>query len=317
VARVPDAVLDALAAAERPEKVVHATLDLLDLPAMARPGSTGLGGRFLGRLREMEAVAVVLRAFEDEGVPADESGTNAVEQAEALLLELALADLEVFSRKSEKAVKEAAADPAKKGAAAAVAAAVEVLDRGQALRAHKWSDPEDAVFRDMAPLTLKPAVWVVNVAEGDPQAAEVAAAVEAVVPAGDTVVALSAHIEEEASRLDPEERAEMLEGFGLGEGALARVVRATYEALHLLTFYTAGPKEVHARTVRRGAHAREAAGKIHTDMERGFIRAEIAPAPEVIAAGGWDAAKAAGKVKLEGRDYVIAEGDVMVVRFSV
>ena len=154
VARVPDAVLDALAAAEKPDKVVHATLDLLDLPAMARPGAAGLGGRFLGRLREMEAVAVVLRAFESEGVPADESGTDPVEQAEALLLELAVADLDVFSRKVDKAAKEATADPAKKGAAAAVAAAVEVLDRGRALRSHPWSEQEEAVFRDMAPLTI-------------------------------------------------------------------------------------------------------------------------------------------------------------------
>jgi hypothetical protein len=317
VARVPDPMLEALAAVEHPEKTVHATLDLLDLPAMARPGATGLGGRFLGRLREMEAIAVVLRAFEDDGVPADESGTNPVEQAEMLLLELAVADHDVFSRKADKAVKEAAADPAKKGAAAAIAAGLEVLNEGRALRTRAWNEIEDGAFRDLAPLTLKPAVWVVNVAEGDPQADDVAAAVAAVVPAGDTVVALSAHIEEEASRLDPEERAELMEGFGLGEGALARVVRATYDALHLLTFYTAGSKEVHARTVRRGAHAREAAGKIHSDMERGFIRAEIAPAAEVVAAGGWDAARAAGKVKVEGRDYVIAEGDVMVVRFSV
>lgn len=317
VARVPDPILERLAAAEHPDKTVHATLDLLDLPAMARPGATGLGGRFLARLREMEAVAVVLRAFEDEGAPADESGTDPVEQAEALLLDLILADLDVFSRKAEKAVKEAAADPSKKGAAAAVAAGLEVLDQGRALRTRPWNEIESAAFHDLAPLTLKPSVWVVNVGEDDPAAAERAAAVAAVVPAGDTVVALSAHIEEEASRLDPDERAELLEGFGLGEGALARVVRATYDALHLLTFYTSGPKEVHARTVRRGAYAREAAGKIHSDMERGFIRAEIAPAGEVVAAGGWDAAKAAGKVKVEGRDYVIAEGDVMVVRFSV
>jgi hypothetical protein len=240
-----------------------------------------------------------------------------VEQAEMLLLELAVADHDVFTRKAPKAVKEAAADPSKKGAAAAIAAGLEVLNEGKALRSRHWNEIEDAAFRDLAPLTLKPAVWVVNVAEDDPQAEDVAAAVAAVVPPGDSVVALSAHIEEEAARLDPEERAEMLEGFGLGEGALARVVHATYDALHLLTFYTSGPKEVHARTVRRGAHAREAAGKIHTDMERGFIRAEIAPIAEVIAAGGWDAARAGGKGRVEGRDYVIAEGDVMVVRFSV
>ncbi|MBM3695850.1 MAG: redox-regulated ATPase YchF [Actinobacteria bacterium] len=317
VARVPDPLLERLAALEHPEKMVPATLDLLDLPAMARPGSSRLGGRFLARLREMEAVAVVLRAFEADDVPADESGTDPVDQAEALLLELALADLDVFARKAQKAVKEAAADATKKAAAAAVAAAVEVLDEGRALRTAKWNEVEEAAFHDLAPLTLKPAVWVVNVAEDDPQAEDVAAAVAAVVPAGDTVVALSAHIEEEASRLDPAERAELAEGFGLGEGALARVVRATYEALHLITFYTAGAKEVRARTVRRGTPAREAAGKVHTDMERGFIRAEVAPITEVIAAGGWEAAKAAGRVKVEGRDYLVADGDVMLVRFSV
>jgi len=317
VARVPDPIVEQLAAVEHPEKIVHATLDLLDLPAVARPGSAGLGARFLARLREEEAVAVVLRAFEDEGVPDDESGTDPAEQAEALLLELALADLEVFTRKVEKAVKEAAADPAKRPAAAAVARGVEVLDQGKALRTEAWDEQERAAFQDLAPLTLKPAVWVVNVGEGDASAAEKVAAVAALVPAGDTVVALSARIEEEASRLDPGDRAELLQGFGLGEGALARVVNATYDALNLLTFYTAGPKEVHARTVRRGASAREAAGKVHSDMERGFIRAEIAPAAEVVAAGGWDAAKAAGRVKIEGRDYVLTEGDVMVVRFSV
>jgi len=317
VARVPDLIVEQLAAVEHPEKIVHATLDLLDLPAMARPGSSGLGARFLARLREEEAVAVVLRAFEDEGVPDDESGTDPAEQAEALLLELALADLEVFTRKVEKAVKEAAADPAKRPAAAAVARGVEVLDQGRALRTESWDEQERAAFQDLAPLTLKPAVWVVNVGEDDASAAGKVAAVAALVPAGDTVVALSARIEEEASRLDAGDRAELLQGFGLGEGALARVVNATYDALNLLTFYTVGPKEVHARTVRRGASAREAAGKIHSDMERGFIRAEIAPAPEVVAAGGWDAAKAAGRVKVEGRDYVLTEGDGMVVRFSV
>ncbi len=225
VARVPDPMVDQLAAVEHPDKIVHATLDLLDLPAMARPGSSGLGARFLARLREEEAVAVVLRAFEDEGVPDDESGSDPAEQAEALLLELALADLEVFTRKAEKAVKEATADPAKRPAAAAVARGLGVLDQGKALRTESWDEQERAAFQDLAPLTLKPAVWVVNVGEDDSSAAEKVAAVAALVPAGDTVVAVSARIEEEASRLDPEDRAELLQGFGLGEGALARVVQ--------------------------------------------------------------------------------------------
>jgi GTP-binding protein YchF len=317
VARVPDHLLDQVAALERSEKLVHATLELLDLPAMARPGSSSLGARFLAKLREMEALAVVLRAFNDGVVPADESGTDPVEQAEILLLELTFADAEVFGRKAERAVKEASADPSKKPEASAVSAALSVLNDGRPLRMASWTEQELAAFRDLAPLTLKPVVWIVNVGEDDPAADALRDAVSAVVPPGDAVVALAGRLEEEAARLDPEEREELLEGLGLGVGALARVVRAVYDTLALVTFYTVGPKESHARTVRRGASVREAAGKIHSDMERGFIRAEIVPLAEVLASGGWDRAKAKGLVRVEGRDYLIADGDVMVVRFSV
>jgi GTP-binding protein YchF len=317
VARVPDSLLDQVAAVENSEKLVHATLELLDLPAMARPGASSLGARFLGKLREMEALAVILRAFGDGVVPADESGTDPVEQAEILLLELTLADAEVFGRKAERAVKEASADPSKKPEASAVSAALSVLNDGRPLRSVSWTEQELAAFRDLAPLTLKPVVWVVNVGEDDPNAGALRDAVSAVVPSGDSVVAVAGRLEEEAARLDPEERQELLEGLGLGVGALARVVRAVYDTLNLVTFYTVGPKESHARTVRRGSSVREAAGKIHSDMERGFIRAEIVTLTEVFASGGWDQAKAKGAVRVEGRDYIIADGDVMVVRFSV
>ena len=141
--------------------------------------------------------------------------------------------------------------------------------------------------------------------------------VEAVVPDGDLVVVLSAQIEEEAAQLDSADRVELLEGLGLGDGALPTMVRAVYSALGVLSFFTVGPKESRAWTVRAGAAAPEAAGKIHSDLERGFIRAEVTPIASVLDAGGWDAAKAAGLVRLEGKDYVVAEGDVIVVRFSV
>ncbi|MDX1689494.1 MAG: redox-regulated ATPase YchF [Acidimicrobiia bacterium] len=317
VARVPDVMLERAAEVEASKKTVHATLDLLDLPAIAGPGGGGFGAQFLGRLREMDALAMVLRAFADDAVPDDESGTDPVDQAEGLLLELALADAEVFARKRDRIVKEATADASKKRAAAAVERATELLEAGTALRSESWTEEELSAFRDLAPLTLKPAVWVVNVAEDETDAAALAASVGAVVPAGDTVVSLSAAIEEEGAALDPDDRAELFEGLGLGEGALATMVRATYDALGLISFYTVGPKESHAWTVRRGAGAREAAGKIHSDLERGFIRAEVAPIEDVLDAGGWDAAKAAGAVRLEGKDYEVAEGDVLVVRFSV
>lgn len=318
VAQVPDPELDLAAQVEGSAKIVHATLDLLDLPALARPGrGSGLAGQFLGRLREMDALIVVLRAFDDPSVPADESGLDPVAQAEEISLELAIADGEVFERRREKIAKEATADSSKRAAADAIAAGAELLSGGSALRSREWSDESQRAFRDLAPLTLKPAVWVVNVSETETDPEAVADRVRAVVPETDTVVSLSARIEEEGARLDPGDRAELFAELGLGEGALATMVRATYEALGLVSFYTLGPKEAHAWTVRDGAPAPEAAGKIHSDMERGFIRAEVARMEEVIEAGGWDAAKKANLVRVEGRDYRVREGDVIVVRFSV
>jgi GTP-binding protein YchF len=316
VAKVPDARLARAAELEESDKTTFATLDLLDLPAMAGEAGGGPGAQFLGRLREMEALAVVLRAFHDEAVPDTESGTDPVDQAESLLLELTLADAEVFARRAERAAKESMSDAALKPVAAAIGRAAEHLEQGNPLRSASWSEQELNAFRDLAPLTMKPVVWVINVDEGS-GSQELVAAVQEAVPDGDVVVALSAQIEAEAAELEGDDRAELLEELELGEGALATVVRATYSALGLLSFFTVGPKESRAWTVRRGASAPEAAGKIHSDLERGFIRAEVVQIDEVLEAGGWDAAKAAGVVRLEGKDYEVAEGDVIVVRFSV
>jgi GTP-binding protein YchF len=317
VARIPAPLLDRAAELEGSTKVVHATLQLLDLPAVAGPAHEGLGARFLGRLREVEALAVVLRAFEHEAVSAEESGIDPAEQAETLMLELAVADHEVFGRRSQKAAKEAAADPSMRPVVDAITRAAAMLDEGRPLREADWSAGECAAFRDLAPLTLKPAVWIVNVNEDEEDAGGKAAAIGDLVPNGDAVVVLSAEIEEEASRLDPEDRAELYEGLGLGEGALARVVQATYDALGLVSFFTLNANEAHAWTVRRGASAREAAGKVHSDLERGFIRAEVAPLEAVVEAGGWDALKGVGGVRVEGKDYLIADGEVLLIRFSV
>ncbi|MDH3470733.1 MAG: DUF933 domain-containing protein, partial [Acidimicrobiia bacterium] len=270
----------------------------------------------LGKLREMDAMMVVLRAFEDAAAPASESGTDPAAQAEELLLELALADVDVFTKRSERAAKEATADVAMKPQADAFAQASQLLADGSPLRATQWSPAQRDFFRDLAPLSLKPAVWVINAGE-DEATEELEERVAAVVPDGDAVVSLSARIEHEASQLDPKEREELFEGLGLGKGALSKMVRAAYLALDLTTFYTIGPKEAHAWSVKSGSTAPQAAGKIHSDLERGFIRAEVAAIAEVVEAGGWDAAKAAGLVRLEGKDYVVAEGDVIEVRFSV
>jgi GTP-binding protein YchF len=318
VAQVPDSDLDEAARVEQSAKLVHATLELLDLPAMAKPGhGGGFGAQFLGRLRDMETLAVVLRAFEDDSVPSDESGTDPLAQAQELLLELALADFDVFERRRDKIVKEATADTGKRSAAEAITRATTLLEQGTQLRTEQWERDQLSAFRDLAPLTLKPAVWVVNVEEDAGEVDGLVRELEALVPAGDTVVVVSAKLEEEGTRLSPEDRRELFEGLGLGEGALAKVVRAAYAAMNLISFYTLGPKEAHAWTVRKGTKAQEAAGKIHSDLERGFIRAEVAPISVVTADGGWDGCKKAGHIRVEGKDYPVAEGDVIVVRFSV
>jgi ribosome-binding ATPase len=317
VARVPDAKLDAAAQVEQSDKLVPATLELLDLPSFGHDPKQPISGRDLGRLREMEAQLVVLRSFDDEAIPAGESGTDPVAQAEELLLELTVADLEVLDRRGQRLEKEAFADRSKKVSAEVVGEAVRMLSEGQPLRSSTWSDGALSLFRDSAPLTLKPAVWAVNTNEDDRSIDAKVEAVQAVVPAGDVVVGLSARLEEEASRLEPEDRLEMFTALGLGQGALSRVVRAAYQSIGLISFYTLGPKEAHAWTVRAEATALEAAGRIHSDLQRGFIRAEISTIDQVISAGGWDAAKKDGLVRVEGKSYRLQEGDVIVVRFSV
>jgi ribosome-binding ATPase len=316
VARAVDPRLDVAARLEGSKKVVHATLDLMDLPAVHRPGG-GLDARWLGRLREMDALVIVLRAFTDPAVPDAESGHEPLTQAETLLLDVTLADAEVFARRAERVAKEATSDPSRRGAAEAMARASALLADGEPLRSGSWTEEELGAFADLGAITLRPAVWVVNVDENEEHPDDLVERVSAVVPAGDEVVALSARLEEEGSRLDPVERDELFEGLGLGKGALVTVVEAAYSALGLLSFFTLGPKEARAWTVPRGSTTAVAAGKIHSDMQRGFIRAEIVPIDMLLDAGGWAAAKAAGTVRVEGRDHPVSDGDVMLVRFSV
>lgn len=316
VAKIPDPKLVAAAQAEGSAKVVPATLDLLDLPPLSRQGP-GAARQFFGQLREMEALVIVLKAFGDAAMVHDGIDNDPRAEAEELLLELAVADHEVFAKRAERLAKEAAADRAKQTEAKMMAEAAGHLGRGEALRNRAWETESLAVFRDLAPLTLKPAVWVINVDETERDAGTLVAEVSELVPEGDEVVAISARLEEEGAQLAPEERAELFDGLGLGEGALATMVKAAYKSLGLISFYTVGPKESRAWSVHDGALAPEAAGKIHSDLERGFIRAEVGTMDEVIAAGGWDRAKDLGAIRVEGKSYRVRPEDVLVIRFSV
>ena len=310
--KAPDSRLERLAVLESSRRITHAGLELVDLPAV-RSGSI----RGLGAGREPDLLLAVVRAHDSGAVPVDEHGADPVGQAEDLLVEAAMSDFEMFERRNERLRKEAAADPSLRPAAGAIARAKERLGEGTPLRLPAWSDMELRAFRDMAPLSLLPCAWVVNVSEDDGGSDMLVDQVREVVPATDPVLAVSALIEEEVVGLEVSQRAEVYEGLGLGEGAPARVVRTVYEALGLVTFYTVNRRDARAWTVPAGTGAREAAGRIHSDMERGFIRAEVATIPDVIRMGGWAKARSNGAVRVEGRDYEVREGDVLMVRFSV
>ena len=310
--KAPDRLLEQLATLESSRKVTHAGVDLIDLPAV-RSGSI----RGLGAGREPDVLLAVVRAHDSDAVPVGEHGTDPVVQADDLLVEVAMSDFEMFERRTERLRKEAAADPSLRPVAEAVIGGTERLAEGIPLRQGEWSEIELRAFRDMAPLSLLPCVWVVNVAEDDVGNDMLIERVGEAVPETDPVLAVSALIEEEVAGLDPSERAEVYEGLGLGEGAPARVVSAVYGALGLVTFYTVNRRDARAWTVPAGTGAREAAGRIHSDMERGFIRAEVSQIGDVIGCGSWAHARADGVVRVEGRDYEVRDGDVMMVRFSV
>ena len=265
VVRVADPRLDTVAALEKSRKATDASFDLYDLPAVQAGSVRGLGPR-----REPDVLVVVLRGHDSGWVPVGDHGTDPVVQAEDLLVEMAVADHEVFDRRRVRIQKEASADPTLRPAAEAIDRAAERLAEGIPLRAHKWSERELRAFRDLAPLSLVPCLWVVNVAEDDPNYEPGLVRLREAVPSGEPVMAVSALLEEEVIRMDASERDEMYRELGLGKGAAQAVTRAVYDVLGLITFYTLSRRECRAWTIREGTSVRVAAGKVHSDLERGF-----------------------------------------------
>ena len=290
VVPVPDPRLSVLTEMERSKKTVPAQVRFVDVPG----GVSSAQG--LAKLREADALAVVLRCFGAERNPAQELAE--------VRGELLLADLAVVESALEKAAKRA---KGKGGPEVdALQRAKDALDAERPLREESLSEEEVGHLKAIAPLTLKPEVAVANLEESEEPPAEL----------GDAV-GVYASIEAETTEMDPEEARALLEEFGVSEPGLERVIAAGYGALDLITFLTTGDDETRAWEVRRGATAPEAAGAIHTDLQRGFIRAEVISYDELVAAGSMDAAKAAGKVRVEGKDYVVCEGDILHVRFAL
>jgi GTP-binding protein YchF len=320
---VPDPRLDAIAAIAKPAKVTPTQLEFVDIAGLVRGASRGegLGNRFLANIREVDAIIHVLRCFSDDNVAHVDGAIDPVRDAETVATELMLADLESLERRRDPLVKKVrGGDREGKALLALVEGVLGVLGEGRPARAADIADGERKAFAELHLLSAKPVLYVCNVEEaaaaaGNAWSEKVAAMAAA---EGADVVVISARIEEEVAQLsDAAEKAEFLETLGLTETGLSRVIRAGYHLLDLITFFTTNEKEAHAWTVRRGAKAPEAAGVIHTDFERGFIRAETVSANDFVALGGESGARDAGKLRLEGRDYVVEDGDVMRFRFNV
>ena len=328
VARVPDTRLDALATMSASRKVVPATTEFIDIGGLVEGASRGegLGNRFLAGIREVDAVVFVLRAFEDADVPGP---SDPLDHLRIVETELTLADLEsVESRidRRRKALRSQPSDAALADEVAALNAALEHLQDGTPLfrawpvvKACEGTQPHPhrAALRSHFLLTDKPVMAVLNIGEEQiAGGASLAAPIEAELP-GATVLPLCVQLEAEAAQFDAGERVEMLEGLGLGAGALERFVAAAHGLLGLHTFLTTGEKESRAWTFRAGWRAPQCAGRIHTDFERGFIKAEVIDWARLLELGSWSAAREAGSLRVEGKDYLMRDGDVVEFRFNV
>jgi len=311
VATVPDERLDRLAEMSQSKKVVHATVEVTDIAALVKGASSGegLGNQFLGALREVDALCIVLRAFHDDEVIGSH---DPEEQLATLELELVLADLASVNARIDKQRKAARADKSLQPEVDALERAAEALDAGTPLYRSDLSDEHRRLLVPAFLLTNKPALIVVNIGDDQLDEAESLAA-----PFGQPAVAACAQLEMEAARLDADERAELLEGLGLGIGVVPRVAAAAYHLLGRRTFLTTGDKESRAWTFRAGAKAPECAGVIHSDLQRGFIRAEVIRWDELLEIGSWTKAKETGKLRVEGKDYEVCDGDVLEIRFNV
>ena len=318
---VPDARLDKLAEIAKSKQVIPTRMTFVDIAGLVKGASKGegLGNQFLANIRETDAIAHVLRCFEDGDVTHVEGRVDPVEDAETIETELMLADLESIEKRLQNIVRKVrGGDKEAIQQERLMQQAKALLEEGKPARLLEVANEDLKAWKMLQLLTAKPVLYVCNVAEdeaatGNAQSARVAEMAEA---QGAAHVVISAKIEEEIAQLDPEEAEMFLQELGLDEAGLDRMIRAGYELLHLETYFPAGPKEARAWTIPKGTHAPQAAGVIHGDFERGFIRAETIAYDDYVSHGGEQAAKDAGKMRVEGKSYVVKDGDVLHFLFN-
>lgn len=325
VVPVPDARLDTLTAMYSPKKTIPAVIEFVDIAGLVKGASRGegLGNKFLSHIREVDAIVHVVRCFEDENIVHVDGRIDPASDIETINLELILADLETVNRRLERARK--MLKSGEKRYADEVETAERLIAHLEAERPARTcalGDAQREIVQGWFLLTTKPTVYAANIGEdmlGSPEA-EIPglSAMQALAEReGAQVLVISARVEEEIAQLEPEEKAEFLKDLGIERSGLERLVEVSYALLGLISFLTVGPDEVRAWTIEKGAKAPQAAGKIHTDFERGFIRAEIVPYETLIEKGSMAACKEQGLVRSEGRDYVMKDGDVTLFRFNV
>lgn len=325
VVEVPDERLNKLTEIVTPQKIVPTAFEFVDIAGLVKGASKGegLGNKFLAHIREVDAIVHVVRCFEDENITHVSGGVDPISDIETINLELILADIESIEKRLERSRKNLkSGDKKVKEEVAVLEKIKEVLYADKPVRSMELSGEEQLLIRDLHLLTIKPILYAANVsedevAEADEKSPYVQKVKDYAAAEGAEVVTISAKVEAEIAELEDEEREMFLEELGLAESGLNRLIRAAYKLLGLNTYFTAGVQEVRAWTIRQGTKAPQAAGVIHSDFEKGFIRAEVVAYEDLIEAGSTAAAREKGLLRLEGKDYVVQDGDVMHFRFNV
>ena len=318
---VPDERLDNLAKIYEPEKVTHAVIEFVDIAGLVKGASKGegLGNKFLSHIREVDSILEVVRCFEDPNIVHVDGSIDPIRDIETINLELVFADLETVNKRLERAKKLLKGDKSYQTEIDLLEKVRETLEQGKPARILELSEEEKEIIKDSFLLTMKPILYVTNVSENEiaedneyvKQVREYAKNENA------KVIKLCVKIEEELSGLEDNDKKEMLEALGMDESGLDKVIKESYDLLGLMSFLTAGKPEVRAWTIKKGTKAPEAAGKIHSDIQRGFIRAEVVSYDDLIKLGSLNEAKEKGLVRSEGKDYIMQDGDVVLFRFNV
>ena len=323
VVAVPDERLDKLAEIYNPKKVTHAIIEFVDIAGLVKGASKGegLGNKFLSHIRETDAICEVVRCFDDSNIIHVDGSVDPIRDIETINLELIFADIETVNKRIDKATKSLKADKKFQIELDLWNKVKAVLENGESARTIDFNEEEMEIVKDAFLLTMKPILYIANVSESQLENAEndemVLKVKEYAKKENAKVIPLCAKIEEDLSELDGDDEKEMLEALGLEESGLDKVIKASYDLLGLMSFLTAGEPEVRAWTIKKGTKAPQAAGKIHTDIERGFIRAEVISYNDLIREGSANAVKEKGLMRSEGKEYIMQDGDIVLFKFNV